>query len=55
MKGYVKPDRPKLGICFICNQPCEAYCHRECALAFSMEEHRLIEVAKDQALKSEKV
>jgi len=54
MKGYIKPDRPTLGTCFICNRPCERYCHQECALAFSMEEARLIQVAKDLVAKQEK-
>jgi hypothetical protein len=25
----------KLGICFLCNLPCQKFVHRECAIAYS--------------------
>ena len=42
---FAKPF--ELGICFICLKPCDkAYCHYECAVAYSEEKDKRIKEAK---------
>lgn len=40
-----------IGTCFICNTPCERYCHLKCAMAFDSEKQRLLDEAKVESLK----
>lgn len=44
MKGYKEPEKFEQGICFICMEKCDknAYCHYECALAYSEEKGKRI-------------
>ena len=55
MKGYVKPEGFKEGVCFICGEPCkpEHYCHFECALAYSEAKDRKIKKAHAKAIQQE--
>ena len=48
MKGYTKPDKIVQGICFLCGKECYpfAYCHTECAIAYTDAKDKLIEDAK---------
>lgn len=46
MKHSPSPKRMSIGTCFICNEPCERYCHLKCALAFDSEKQRLLDEAK---------
>jgi hypothetical protein len=50
MKSYIKPKHIELGTCFICNTPCERYCHLKCAIAFDSEKQRLLDEAKINSL-----
>lgn len=49
-KGYVSPKPFERGHCFICNKDCdkEAYCHYECAVAFSSNAKDKIKDAREQ-------
>ncbi len=50
MKHSPKPKRMEIGICFICGEPCERYCHLKCAISFDSEKQRLIDEAKITSL-----
>ena len=56
MKGYVKPEPFKEGVCFICGRPCDEghYCHYECAQAFNTIQRERIKQAHDKALQQER-
>ena len=43
----IKPQPIVKGICFICNQPCENYCHQECSLAMADERAKRLKEATE--------
>ena len=48
MKGDpIKPSPIVQGICFICNKPCENYCHQHCALAMADERAKRLKEATE--------
>jgi len=47
MKNYKKPEEFKVGVCFLCHEPCERYVHFACALAYYEDKEKRIKQASE--------